>query len=178
MVLNVFFLQVLISNTITAAPHQTAKGQSDPPNSKQFGLGIEIVTPREGVSFEPYLKEVYASIRQNWIKKIPQSAGKGEKGVVVVTVVISKDGAVPKQFPKIVRSSGQKDLDEAALTAVRSAAPFGHLPEAFAGPSVELQLVFWYNLPQPLSPSSISPVLPNLDTIRLGVTSGSSSGAC
>jgi periplasmic protein TonB len=42
--------------------------------------------------------------------------------------------------PKVEVSSGNKALDEAAVSAIRASAPFEHLPEAFKGPNIDLRL--------------------------------------
>jgi hypothetical protein len=47
----------------------------------------------------------------------------------------------------------RKALDDAAASAVRDSAPFDPLPESFNGPSIELRLRFFYNLP----PSALNP---------------------
>jgi outer membrane biosynthesis protein TonB len=41
-------------------------------------------------------------------------------------------------------NSGNKQLDNAAVSAIRTSAPFEHLPEAFKGPNIELRFIFLY----------------------------------
>jgi outer membrane biosynthesis protein TonB len=44
--------------------------------------------------------------------------------------------------------SGKKDMDEACLSAIKTASPFEHLPEAFHSPSIKLRLTFYFNVPK------------------------------
>ena len=114
---------------------------------------LEITTPHEGVDFTGFSADVARVIKQNWWEKMPpetkQKLDRGLKGRVVVGFGIQKDGQL-STGPKIEVSSGNKALDEAAVTAVRAFAPFEHLPEAFKGPKVDIRSTFVYN--QPLSP--------------------------
>jgi TonB family protein len=114
---------------------------------------LEITTPHEGVDFTGFSAAVARVIKQNWWEKMPsetkQKLDRGLKGRVVVGFGIQKDGQLSTE-PKIAVSSGNKALDEAAVSAVRASAPFEHLPEAFKGPSIDLRLTFLSN--QPLSP--------------------------
>jgi outer membrane biosynthesis protein TonB len=43
--------------------------------------------------------------------------------------------------------SGKEPLDRAAISAIRSSNPFEPLPSAFPGPSIEIRIMFLYNLP-------------------------------
>src|SRR5256886_12069309 len=56
----------------------------------------------EGVDFEPYLRNLDASIGRNLLASLPKSAAKGEKGVVVVRVQIQNDGSLPDTAVRIV----------------------------------------------------------------------------
>jgi len=107
------------------------------------------------VDFTGFSADVARVIKQNWWEKMPpetkQKLDRGLKGRVVVSFGIQKDGLLSTE-PKIEISSGNKALDEAAVTAVRAFAPFEHLPEAFKGPKVDIRSTFVYN--QPLPPTN------------------------
>ena len=113
---------------------------------------LQIITPHEGVDFTGFSADLVRVIKQNWWAKMPsetkQKLDRGLKGKVVVGFGIQKDGQL-SNVPKVEVSSGNKALDEAAVSAVRASAPFEHLPEAFKGPNINLRLTFLYN--QPLS---------------------------
>jgi TonB family protein len=107
---------------------------------------VQIITPHEGVDFTAFSTHLVQAIRRNWYGKLPEEAKQGEKGKVVVHFGIQKDGQL-SNVPKVEVSSGNKALDEAAVSAVRASAPFEHLPKAFKGPNIELRLTFAYNQP-------------------------------
>jgi TonB family protein len=111
---------------------------------------LQILTPHEGVDFTGYSADLARAIKQNWWAKMPsetkQKLDRGLKGKVVVGFAIQKDGQL-SSMPKAVVSSGNKALDEAAVSAVRASAPFEHLPDAFKGPSIDLRCTFAYNMP-------------------------------
>jgi len=119
--------------------------ESPRPRSK-VGYGLQILTPTNGVDFTQFEKHLLAAVKAKWFAKMPESAMMGEKGMVVVRFGIQKDGTLTSQPPIVENPSKIKELDTAAIDAVRSAAPFDHLPDAFDGPSIELRLGFFYNI--------------------------------
>jgi outer membrane biosynthesis protein TonB len=76
---------------------------------------------------------------------------------VVVRLHIQKDGTLPDKFVTIVSSSGKKDMVAAALSAIRSAAPFGRLPEAFLVPNLDLMFTFYFKSTAPAQKPTIVP---------------------
>jgi TonB family protein len=105
------------------------------------------------------LNTVYFSIRHNFLAKIPESAAGEEKGVVVVRFQIQKDGTLPDKSLTIVSSSGKKDMDAAALSVIRTTAPFASLPEGYAATTLDLQFSFFYNS-EPQLPAQKPKVVP------------------
>jgi protein TonB len=80
-----------------------------------------------------YQKKVFDKVAKLW--KIPPSLpGVGKK--TVVQAVIAKDGKLASAM--VTMESGSKAWDDAALAAVKSAAPFDPLPKGYAFPSVEV----------------------------------------
>jgi TonB family protein len=122
---------------------QSSRVQSRPVTT----LGAMIITPLQGVASGGYLKEVIATIKKNWNALMPDSSQKGEKGEVVVRFSIQRDGSTAAA-PTIEKSSGNDALDQAAVNAIRSAAPFESFPADFHGPLIELRFVFYYNVPE------------------------------
>jgi TonB family protein len=102
---------------LTSQPHATA---------------LQVLSSTEGIEFLTYLDNLYFSIRRSFLATIPASAARGEKGIVVVRFQIQKDGTLPDRSATIVSSSGKKDMDAVALSAIRTAAPFARLPEGYA----------------------------------------------
>jgi TonB family protein len=105
---------------------------------------LQIITPHEGVDFRGFSADLVRVVKRNWYAKVPSEAKQNIKGRVVVGFGIQKDGQL-SNVPKVEVSSGNKALDEAAVSAVRASAPFEHLPEAFKGPNIDLRLTFLYN---------------------------------
>lgn len=72
-----------------------------------------------------------ASIRRELVSRLPESGASGQEGTVVISVQIQKDGSVSNDDVSIVSTSGIRDMDAAAQSAIRSAAPYEHLPEVY-----------------------------------------------
>lgn len=112
-----------------------------------FGNGVTILTPTEGVDFDSYINRLLAVVKRSWYTVMPESAMMGDKGIVVITFHINRDGSVPMGDPALVRTSGKEPLDTAAMSAIRTSSPFEPLPPQFSGPYIELRFIFLYNLP-------------------------------
>jgi TonB family protein len=108
--------------------------------------GLEMLTPDQGVDFRNYLQRVYLAVKGNWFAIMPESAELGERGVVVLTFKIMRDGSVPGAEPVINRNSGKEPLDRAAYSSVRASNPFEPLPSEFTGPYIELRYTYLYNV--------------------------------
>ena len=109
--------------------------------------GLEMLTPTQGVDFNTYLQRVYFTVKRNWFAVMPTSVELGERGIVVLTFRIMRDGSVPSQEPIIQRNSGKEPLDRAAYSSVRASNPFESLPPQFTGPYIELRYTYLYNIP-------------------------------
>ncbi|MFI5180203.1 MAG: TonB family protein [Thermoanaerobaculia bacterium] len=80
-----------------------------------------------------YQKKVFDKVARLW--RTPASLpAVGKK--TVVQAVITKDGKLASAM--VTMESGSKAWDDAALAAVRGAAPFEPLPKGYAFPSVEV----------------------------------------
>jgi TonB family protein len=163
----------MISANVSASPNPgTQQGHLIPPQpAQEYPVAVEVLSSLpEGVAFEPYLNKVYFSIRHNLYANLPESAASGEHGVVVVRLHIQKDGSLPDKFVTIVSSSGKKDMDAAALSAIRTAAPFGRLPEAFLVPNLDLLFTFYFRSTPPPQKPKIVPVRIAANHIRELIT--------
>ena len=112
-----------------------------------MGNSVQILTPTEGVDFNPYVQRMLATIKRNWYAIMPQSALMGDRGVVLVTFQINPDGSVQQTDPLMERSSGKTPLDNAAMSSIRASNPFEPLPKEFRGPYMRFGIYFLYNLP-------------------------------
>jgi TonB-like protein len=109
--------------------------------------GLEMLTPDQGVDFSGYLMRVYFTVKRNWFAVMPTSAQLGERGIVVLTFRITRNGDVPNGDPVIQRNSGKEPLDRAAFSSIRASNPFEPLPPQFTGPYIELRYTYLYNIP-------------------------------
>jgi TonB family protein len=146
----------LISGIATASPNPSPQqGHLVPPNlSQQYPMTVEVLNSLpEGVDFERYVNNLYFSVRRNFLAKLPESSASEETGIVVVRVHIQVNGSLPEKSLRLVSSSGKKDMDDAVLSAIRTAAPFVHLPGAS-----KLDLLFTFyikSIPPPQKPKLV-----------------------
>jgi len=153
-VLLVFLVSVafLISGIATASPSPSTQEEGHvipAPHGQEFPISLEVLSPvPEKVNLNSYLDRLYFSVRRNLLAKLPESASDGEKGVVIVRVHVQKDGSLSQGGVKIVSSTGKKDMDIAAQSAIQTAAPFGPLPGDL-GSTLDLLFTFYYkSIPQ------------------------------
>jgi protein TonB len=82
----------------------------------------------------------YAAYLNGWAAKIerignlnypPEARRRGLHGEVMLTVQVRRDGGIASV--KVIKSSGQPVLDDAAIQIVRMAAPFASIPNARDG---------------------------------------------
>ena len=107
---------------------------------------MEVLSDSAGVDFGPYLRTgVLPYIRGNWQGAVRKkgSALTGERQTVAIEFTILKDGSTDNV--KVVKSSGDAELDSTALDGITKSAPFLALPAEFGGQYVELRCHFYYN---------------------------------
>jgi TonB family protein len=141
-----------------------ARGQainSKPTEQPSDDLTIDLITSTEGVNFSTYLTHLTPMVKRSWYMAMPESALMGQKGLVIVRVVVLRDGTLLDHTPTLVRTSGMEPLDKAALDAIRSSVPFEKLPAAFRGPNAELRFTFIYNIRSAPKQRS-TPIIPEI----------------
>ncbi|MBA3974327.1 MAG: hypothetical protein C0504_08945 [Candidatus Solibacter sp.] len=109
------------------------------------GSALQLLSDPRGVDFRPYMTQVLAAVKRNWLAVFPESARMGQRGRTVIQFSINRAGQVPKLV--IAMPAGVQALDRAAVAGVSASIPFPHLPADFKGYEIRLQLVFTYNLP-------------------------------
>lgn len=97
------------------------------------------ITEETPEMFTGYMRRMQMKIKSNWDPP-KQDASKR----VVVFYKIKKNGKLSSS--KIIQSSGNKDLDKAAINALKKSAPFEPLPENFKKDYVDVQFTFDYNV--------------------------------
>jgi len=89
------------------------------------------------------MRTVKKRIEDIW--KYPEEAARlGISGDLYMDFTIKKDGTVGEI--EIVRTSGYRELDEAAIKALRDASPFWPLPEDWEKDSLKIRGHFIYIL--------------------------------
>jgi TonB family protein len=134
---------------VTAPRYERAAPTQDSAPKPSPAVMIELLTPTEGADFNSYMHNIYLTTRKRWLANLPPSVKSGERGKNVVQFRILRDGTVPKETCVIADSSKHDDLDEASLSAIRGAAPFGKLPDGFTADYIELRVGFSYNVGPP-----------------------------
>jgi outer membrane biosynthesis protein TonB len=109
--------------------------------------GAQILTDTQGVDFNSYIQRLLATVKRNWDTVMPESALMGDRGIVMLTFKIKRDGNVPLPDPNLERTSGKQPLDSAALSSIRMSSPFEPLPPQFKGDFIELRFIYFYNVP-------------------------------
>jgi len=100
-----------------------------------------LITPE----MKPYIERLRNKVRQRWYSLIPQSARVPslKQGNVAIEFFVDRRGAVAES--KVLSSSGDLDMDAAALSAVRRAGPFSALPSGVETDRLGLCFHFYYN---------------------------------
>jgi TonB family protein len=106
---------------------------------------MQLLSDPLGVDFKPYLLQVLARVRRNWMAIVPDSARMGRRGLVLIQFSIDRSGGVPKLV--IASTSGITAFDRAAVAGISASNPFPPLPAAYQGDQIRLQMAFSYNLP-------------------------------
>ena len=123
----------------------TIPSPNQAPSSGPTRSTSQLLSDPAGVDFKPYLVQVVALVRTNWLSVIPESARLGRRGRVLVQFIINRRGGVPKLV--IAESSGTAAFDRAAVAGISASYPFPPLPNTFKGDEIRLQLAFSYNQP-------------------------------
>lgn len=91
------------------------------------------------VDFSGYMRMLQKKMKVNW------NPPKGDTSKrVVLMFTIAKDGSLLDY--KITTSSGNEEMDNAAIKALMRTAPFAPLPENYNNPSIDIQFTFDYNV--------------------------------
>lgn len=93
----------------------------------------------DGVDLAPYMRELQRQIKSNWV---PPKFGFSARVILVFT--IEKDGRLSKS--SVYKSSGFTAADEAAIEALKKAAPFKPLPAEYKSNSVDIHFTFDYHI--------------------------------
>jgi TonB family protein len=108
------------------------------PNSNRSNRGTPGVDARQDVDLGFYLKQLQQQVRQQWMPGLTQSSWQ-----TVIYFSVNRSGQVSNL--QIARTSGHSATDEAALSAVKRAAPFAPLPTAYTKDYINIRFTFNIN---------------------------------
>jgi TonB family protein len=137
---------LMVGDLGASGPGGYGSGINLPPSPGVQGSNLELLSDPQGVDFRPYLVQILAAVRRNWMAVMPESVQLGRRGRVGIQFSISRNGSVPKLV--IVTYSGADALDRAAVAGISASNPFPPLPSEFKGDRIVLQFNFAYNMPK------------------------------
>ena len=109
--------------------HSTKLAINDMPDGKTYNLGL----------FNDYMPKMQQQIKSNW-----EPVKREVSSTVVVKYEIMKDGKLGDY--EIISSSADKQVEKAAIKALKKSSPFEPLPEGFTGDKVDVQFTFDYKM--------------------------------
>jgi TonB family protein len=124
---------------------QEQKSEEKKPETTAKGGGMEILSDTMGVDFGPYMKRLKYTVQTHWDILIPKAALPpiNKSGTVTIELAIMQNGQV--RGMKVVKSSGDAELDKAAWGGITDAIPLPTLPSEFKGDYLRLRCNFIYN---------------------------------
>jgi TonB family protein len=135
---------------VTLLAHSQSATLADPaprlcnPDSPQPSAPIEVLGNSKRIDLGPYMAEALKTVRTIWYSMIPDEARPPvrKKGCVAIDFSVSGEGAL--RNVKIAVSSGDEQLDQAALQALLTSSPLPRPPEDSI-PQLRLRFHFYYN---------------------------------
>lgn len=106
---------------------------------------LQLLNEPMSAELKPYLDTLIQKVQERWYKLIPKSARSFEmkQGSVTIEFSVNRNGVITDQ--KVALGSGDVDLDEAALNAIREASPLSPLPGTTKTDHLVMRLTFRYN---------------------------------
>jgi periplasmic protein TonB len=101
-------------------------------------ISVGVTDATFGTRFAYYIEQINRSLAKEWYVGMLDSQATGRR--VYITFQIARDGT-PSHI-KIESPSGDKTLDDTALSAVEHIETFGPLPDAYQGSYVNVQYYF------------------------------------
>ncbi|MBF0606904.1 MAG: TonB family protein [Candidatus Magnetobacterium sp. LHC-1] len=118
---------------------ETTRHSANTSDNKNNSLSLDVDDMRYAI----YMRRVKDNIESVW--QYPQAeARKKIYGDLYISFTINKNGTLGTV--EVVRTSGHKALDEAAVRSIRDAAPFWPLPEEWGKESFTIRGHFVYNM--------------------------------
>lgn len=132
---NIDYVENKFNNTKISRPQETSTTTKTVPNSADNKISQGEVSPE--MAF--YMKDMQSRIKMNW-----EPPKKNVSSKVVLLFKINKNGELLNY--SIFESSGDNEIDTAAINALKKTAPFHSFPKNFKENSVNVQFSFDYNV--------------------------------
>ncbi len=118
------------------------------PNTNRSTPDSYGVDARKDINLAPYLDLIRQQVKQQWHPQVVTHSS----AQTVIGFSVTRSGQVNEL--QILQSSGSTFTDQAALTAIRQAAPFGPLPMGYRGSQLNILFRFNINVYGQLEPRS------------------------
>jgi protein TonB len=116
-----------------------AKREIEKEKREEKTLGFDV----KDLRFSGYLQRLKEKIESIWIYP-PDAAVKGIYGDLIIEFTIKKNGSLGAV--ELIRTSGHKNLDDAAMKALRDAEPFWPLPKEWDMEAYSITGHFFYSI--------------------------------
>jgi TonB family protein len=123
---------------VAAKVSEEGEEKDDVPGHPGDSISLETPDP----SYRPYFNKVRRKIGEHW-QEPRRSSGTPESGSL--TVEFSLDRAGGLKSVEVAESSGKKDLDFAAVAAVKKASPFAPFPSSISSKKLVIRALFVYD---------------------------------
>jgi protein TonB len=120
-----------------------SKGGLQNRDDKKFEADKKLSFDGKELKFMLYDRKLKERIEHIWIYP-PSAAARGISGDLLIRFTIMKNGKLGAV--ELVRTSGYKDLDDAAIKALKDASPFWPLPESWGMDSYSIDGHFIYTI--------------------------------
>jgi TonB family protein len=136
---------LVIAAVVLPGRSAEARRQEKPKFVPWVALAADLPSTPGKLDHSTFLDNLLKAVNRESGKNMPSSAANGEKGKVTVRFKVMKDGNILGGSVKVEKSSGKRDMDEAAVRAVQDAAPFKDFPKSLEGEGLEIRLTLGYN---------------------------------
>ena len=118
------------------------------PNTNRSTPDSAGVDARQDINLAPYLDLIRQQVKQQWHPQVATHSSQQ----TLIGFSVTRNGQVNRL--RLLQSSGSTFTDQAALTAIREAAPFGVLPKGYRGDQLNILFKFNINVYGQLEPKS------------------------
>lgn len=142
-VISGIFLLLIISGVVILGIDSGTKKTSfqNISSPKTIDISEKKVTFNQDANFDTYMPKMQKQIKENWNPPKSDSASS-----VVLKYQIKKDGNLGSY--EIKTSSGNTEIDNAAIEALKKSSPFPKLPTNYEGEYIDVEFIFDYNVQQ------------------------------